>query len=108
MAAMYTITYRFNIHPGQNEVFEQSWKEVTKLIYQHCGSLGSRLYKASETSYIGIAQWPDKQTLDHSSLEGFDPDNWRVKMRACCTSIEKLDELELIHDLWAEKLSSDF
>lgn len=101
---MFTVSYRFNIHPKQNEAFEESWKQVTKLIYRHCGSLGSRLYKSSETSYLGIAQWPDKQTWDESSLEGLDPHSWRLKMRACCSSIETLDELELIHDLWAEKL----
>lgn len=105
---MFTISYRFIIHPQQNEAFESSWKEVTELIYRHCGSLGSRLYKTSETSYIGIAQWPDKYTWQNSSLEDFDPENRRAKMRTCCVSIEKLDELELIHDLWAEKWSSDF
>lgn len=105
---MFTVTYRFTIHPQQNEAFEESWKEVTKLIYQHCGSLGSRLYKASEDSYIGIAQWPDKAAWENYDLTEVDPENWRAKMRACCISIEKLDELELVHDLWEEKLSSDF
>lgn len=104
---MFTVTYRFNIHPHQNEAFEESWKEVMKLIYQNCGSLGSRLYKASESSYIGIAQWPDRQTWDTSDLEGFDPDGWRPKLRACCESIEKLDELELVHDLWSKEPSFD-
>lgn len=46
--------------------------------------------------------------MENYDLTEVDPDNWRAKMRACCVSIEKLDELELIHDLWAEKLSSDF
>lgn len=105
---MFTVSYRFTIHPKQNQALEEAWKEVTKLIYQHCGSLGSRLYKASETSYIGIAQWPDKATWENYDITESDPDNWRAKIRACCISIEKLDELELIHDLWAEKLSSDF
>ncbi|TSJ47802.1 antibiotic biosynthesis monooxygenase family protein [Fluviicola chungangensis] len=100
---MFTVSYRFTIHPQQNEALEGAWKEVTKLIYQHCGSLGSRLYKASEDSYIGIAQWPDKATWETYDLTEADPNDWRAKMRACCISTEKLDELELIHDLWAEK-----
>lgn len=103
---MFTVSYRFNIHPKENKAFEEAWKEVTQLIYEHCGSLGSRLYKSSEDSYIGIAQWPDKQTFDKSDLNGFDTSDWRSKMRACCKSIEKLDELELIHDLWMEKPGS--
>lgn len=103
---MLTVSYRFKTHPQKNEAFEESWKEVTQLIYQHCGSLGSRLYKSSEDSYFGIAQWPDKITWKESDASSFDMDNWFSKMRACCESIEKLDELELIHDLWAEKPSS--
>jgi len=100
---MFTVSYRFNIQPQQNEAFEEAWKEVTKLIYHHCNSLGSRLYKASEDSYIGIAQWPDRQTWDKSDVSAFDTDGWRTKLRACCSSIEKLNELELIHDLWTDK-----
>ncbi|WP_341901455.1 hypothetical protein [Fluviicola taffensis] len=103
---MLTVSYRFKIHPQKSEVFEEAWKEVTQLIYLHCGSLGSRLYKSSENSYFGIAQWPDKRTLEESNLESFDTDNWRSKMRACCESIEKLDELELILDLWEDKSSN--
>jgi hypothetical protein len=100
---MFTISYRFIIHPHRNEAFESSWKDVTDLIYRHGGSLGSRLYKISETSYMGLAQWPDRQTWENSDVSSFDTKNWRSEMRACCVSIEKLDELELIHDLWAEK-----
>lgn len=100
---MFTVSYRFTIHPQQNQAFEESWKEVTKLIYQHCGSLGSRLYKASENCYIGIAQWPDKQTWEKGDIQEFDTGGWRAKMRTCCESIESLDELELIYDLWADK-----
>lgn len=100
---MFTVNYRFIIHSQQNKAFEESWKEVTALIYQHCSSLGSRLYKTSEDSYIGIAQWPDKQSWEQADVSTFDAVGWRSKMRACCESIEKLNELELIHDLWAEE-----
>lgn len=105
---MFTVSYRFKIHSQLNESFEEAWKEVTKLIYQHRGSLGSRLYKASENSYIGIAQWPDKKTWEQADISSFDTTGWRAKMRACCESIEKLDELELIHDLWSEEPFSNF
>lgn len=103
---MFTVSYCFKLHPQLNEAFEEAWREVTQLIYQHCGSLGSRLYKSSEDSYFGIAQWPSKKAWEESNLEGFDTTNWRAKMRACCESIEQLDELELIDDLWAEKTFS--
>lgn len=100
---MFTVSYRFIIHTDKNSDFEESWKEVTQLIYQYGSSLGSRLYKASSDSYIGIAQWPDRQTWENADISSFDTNDWRSKMRTCCSSIEKLDELELIHDLWAEK-----
>lgn len=95
--------YKFIVKEGQNANFETAWKEVTLLIRNHCGSLGSRLYKSAENSYLGIAQWPDKETLEKSDISLLDPENWRAKMRESCEKIEKLDEIELIHDLWLKK-----
>jgi heme-degrading monooxygenase HmoA len=100
---MFVVSYKFEIHSGLNTEFEKAWKEVTHLIYRHSGSLGSRLYKTAENAYFGIAQWPDKKTWDESDFATFDTHQWRAKMRECCAKIEKLDELELIHDLWVNK-----
>lgn len=100
---MFVVSYKFEIHPERNSDFEKAWKEVTHLIYRHNGSMGSRLYKTAENSYFGIAQWPDKETFDSSGSTTINTHEWRAKMRECCTNIEKLDELELIHDLWVNK-----
>jgi|SRR6218665_2031770 len=99
---MFVVSYNFKIHPDKNQAFEKAWKEVTYLIYRYSGSLGSRLYKSGENMYFGIAQWPDKATWENSDVATFDTHQWRVKLRECCESIETVNELELIHDLWAK------
>jgi len=100
---MFVASYHFEVHPNKNEEFEEAWKEVTQLIYLHCGSLGSRLYKSGKHSYFGIAQWPNKETWETGNIEAHDNLQWRAKMRECCVKIEHLAELELVHDLWMEK-----
>lgn len=101
---MFVVSYRFEVHPGENAALEKAWKEVTHLIYRHSGSLGSRLYKTGTTSYLGIAQWPDKATWKNSDVAPFDTQHWRAKMRESCSAIEKVDEMELIHDLWMSQV----
>lgn len=45
---------------------------------------------------LARAQGPGKETSQSADISNFDSGGWRAKMRACCESIESLDELELI------------
>jgi heme-degrading monooxygenase HmoA len=53
---MFTVIYSFQVKPGQVHKFEKAWKDLTLLISEYEGSLGSRLHKQSELSYIAYAQ----------------------------------------------------
>lgn len=83
-----------------NSEFIKSWKQLTQLIYEYEGSLGSRLHKLNDTSYIAYAQWPDRETWKNSGNNLPDSaDRIRKTMRDCCTNIEVLYELNSIEDL---------
>ena len=49
------------------KTLEKSWKDLTLLIYDYAGNLGSRLHKINDCNYIGYAQWSNKETWDNSS-----------------------------------------
>ena len=49
---MFIVVYKFEVKPGRKGSFEKSWKDLTHLIYDYTGSLGSRLHQKDEFNYI--------------------------------------------------------
>ena len=101
---MFSVIYKFEIKPDRTDSFEKSWKNLTLLIYEYAGSLGSRLHKKDECTYIAYAQWPNKETWEDSSNK-LPEKSYEISalMRESCISIETLYELELIEDLLENK-----
>lgn len=98
--ATFTVIYSFLLHEGKSADFVHAWTELTKLIYQYEGSYGSRLHRASDTLFIGYAQWPSRERWELSG------DNLpesagelRTTMRACCAEIKTEHELTVVSDL---------
>ncbi len=61
---MFIALYRWKVKEGQEKNFQEGWHRRTEEIYQHCGSLGSRLHKAEAGIWVAYAQWPDRRTYD--------------------------------------------
>lgn len=79
--------------------FVNAWRQLTQLVYEFEGSLGSRLHKQGDGSYIAYAQWPNKETWQDSGNKL--PENAyeiRDNMKEACSSIETLFELNCIED----------
>lgn len=97
---MFTAIYEFKVKKGCDEAFIIAWEELTKLIYQFEGSLGSRLHKVNVEFYIAYAQWPNRQTWENAGSKL--PPNaseHRTKMKAACESIRTVYESEIKSDL---------
>lgn len=103
---MFIAIYKFEIHQDKEKEFIQSWEDLTKLIYEYEGSLGSRLHKESETVFIAYAQWPDEETFNNSGDKLPEKANEaRIVMREACHNIETLHRLEMMTDLLKDKPS---
>jgi heme-degrading monooxygenase HmoA len=61
---MFIALYRWKVKEGREKNFMEGWHQRTKEIYQHCGSLGSRLHQAEDGTWVAYAQWPDRQTYN--------------------------------------------
>ena len=61
---MFIAIYSFKVKEGFEMEFKGSWRGLTQLIYQHEGSLGSRLHMSNDGEYIAYAQWPDQSTFE--------------------------------------------
>jgi quinol monooxygenase YgiN len=96
---MFVVIYQFQIKDNQKKEFTEAWKQLTELIYQYEGSLGSRLHQQSKNIYIAYAQWPNKDIWKSSGDKL--PDTAaeiRATLKETCIKIEVLNELEVTED----------
>src|SRR5215471_19078379 len=96
---MFCIIYKFIVQPVCEDQFRHYWSAVTLWFYQHAGSLGSRLHRASTGKYIAYAPWQTRaqweQQRDRSDVE---LQTHRQAMREAYMEIETRYELEMIDD----------
>ena len=58
---MFIAIYRWKLKEGQEEKFREGWRRRTEEIYRKCGSLGSRLHRADDGTWVAYAQWPERR-----------------------------------------------
>lgn len=98
---MFAAIYAFEVKPGHESAFVQSWADLTRLIRTHEGALGSRLHRGAGQTFIAYAQWPDRETWDRSGdkMPKAEADDARQRMRLACDKVETLHQLEMVEDL---------
>lgn len=96
---MFVVIIQFDLKEGKEESFVMAWKSLTELIYQHEGSLGSRLHKTAHLTYIAYAQWPERDTWITSNNLPEVASPIRKQLRDCCEKMEVKYELEMVEDL---------
>lgn len=67
---MFIAVYRWRIKAGMEEQFREGWRLVTESIYRTYGSLGSRLHRDMDGSWVAYAQWPDRKHWERAQREG--------------------------------------
>lgn len=100
---MYCKLYRFQVKPGMRDEFISAWTEMTELIYEYEGSLGSRLHSDGSDNYYAYAQWPSQAHFENAgdSLPE-KAGEMRKRMRNSCDKIEALHGFEVSKDLLKE------
>ena len=97
---MFYVIYSFDVKKGKESAFEKAWGDLTKLIFKHCGSNGSRLHKSKGQEYIAYAAWPNKKLWENGFAKLPDAANVHSKqMKECCAEIKTVYELNLLNDL---------
>ena len=57
---MHAIYFRWKVASGREREFERAWLELTELIRDERGGLGSRLHRCADGHYFAYAQWPSE------------------------------------------------
>lgn len=58
---MHAIYFRWKVTSGCELEFERAWSELTHLIRDERGGLGSRLHRCADGHYFAYAQWPSEE-----------------------------------------------
>lgn len=61
-AVKFVAVYWWRVKPGFEDQFRNAWRRGTELIRQKYGSLGSRLHQDEDGRFIGMAEWPDRES----------------------------------------------
>lgn len=97
---MFIAIYQFEVFPGKEEPFKESWRALTELILKYEDSLGSRLHQENNQIYIAYAQWDSREQWENSGGNLPESANeYRQLMRAACSEITTIHELEMVDDL---------
>lgn len=57
----FCVIYRWTIKPGREKDFREAWEALTRALRSERGSLGSRLHRARDGTWMAYAQWPSEE-----------------------------------------------
>ena len=66
--ARFAVVYRWRVLPAKEEQFQQAWEVLTREFYAHEGSLGSRLHRSSDGTWLAYAQWPSRESWEAAEI----------------------------------------
>src|SRR5690349_3368327 len=96
---MFVALYEFKIKPGYEKQFVENWRVVTESIYTIRGSLGSRLHKANDGTYVAYAQWPSEEQYNLEKPLPPEAMQARLLMKEACESLSVLKLMSVTDDL---------
>jgi len=85
---MHAIYFRWKVAPGREPDFEQAWLELTELIRDERGGLGSRLHRCADGHYFAYAQWPSERASATQPEPTARMAELRHRMRECAELVE--------------------
>lgn len=83
IAVGFAVLYRWRLKPDKQVQFQQAWTQVTELIRDQRGGLGSRLHRCDDGTWYAYAQWPDEEAWAIAgALPPVDEEVWRLMEEA--------------------------
>jgi len=99
IGSMYIALYEFKVKSGFEKQFEDNWGIVTEHIHKVRGSLGSRLHKADDGTYVAYAQWPSEARYNLETPLPPIAMNARTLMKDACENLKVIKLMSVVADL---------
>lgn len=69
MAFEFCVIYRWKLVAGREQAFRLGWEAMTRELREHAGSLGSRLHRCDDGTWLAYAQWPSREAWEQAEVE---------------------------------------
>ena len=79
--------------------FAEAWAELTAIIRDECGGLGSRLHRTSDGQYFAYAQWPSEQAWKQQRKATERMVALRTRINECAELIDSPVHGQVVADL---------
>lgn len=87
----FVVIYRWRLHAGKEQQFQQVWSRNTPEIIARYGGLGSRLHKSEDGTWLAYAQWPNRATWERAyTLPDWDPEGSRLMEEAILERLPRI------------------
>ena len=96
---MHAIYFRWKVASGRERDFENAWLELTRLIRDERGGLGSRLHRCGDGHYFAYAQWPSERFWATQAEPTARMVELRNQMRECAELVDGPLRGDVVADL---------
>jgi len=96
---MHAIYFKWKVVAGREADFEHAWLELTELIRDAHGGLGSRLHRCADGHYFAYAQWPSERVWASQPEPTARMVALRNRMRECAELVDGPIQGEVVADL---------
>jgi heme-degrading monooxygenase HmoA len=96
---MHALYFRWKVVSGRESDFEQAWRELTGLIRDEHGGLGSRLHRCADGHYFAYAQWPSASAWAGQSAPGHRMAALRRRIQECAELVDGPHRGDVVADL---------
>ena len=96
---MHAIYFKWKVVSGREHEFEQFWQELTELIRDERGGLGSRLHRCTDGQYFAYAQWPSELAWATQAEPTARIVELRNQMRECAELVDGPLRADVVADL---------
>lgn len=111
---MFVVIYQWRIRQGREQQFIDAWSELTKIIQEKSGSLGSRLHRTNDGRFLAYAQWPSREAYEAADVKRIpEAKKYRNILLNCAKRVQQDTHLIVLEDQLvrpdaSRNLSQDF
>ncbi|HYO63925.1 MAG TPA: antibiotic biosynthesis monooxygenase [Pyrinomonadaceae bacterium] len=100
---MFVALYRWKLKEGFERRFQEGWRRRTAELYRRGGSLGSRLHRAEDGTWVAYAQWPSRRAWEDARGVPVEDAEASILMRESVETSYPETYMEVADDLLAER-----
>ncbi len=100
--ADFFVIYRWRLKTGMEQQFIDAWAEMTELIREQRGGLGSRLHYRDDGWWVACAAWPSRDQWTKSMVLGPADEKLAKVMNDSIVERQPLEEWLPVRDMVAD------